>query len=163
VLSCDLSLIIIGPTYFRLPPVFRHSYFTKFVAIYLRCGGILKYDCVANVPVSLSVKGCWKSVNIWGSYGKEFNVLFFDSRCSPMEDKAQNLHVTYYTPFFKTPSNYFSNNSVKNEMILIFLVHKILGKFEVSSFFVHLNCKMKPPYVEHLSHFFINKALCIFL
>ena len=23
----------------------------------------------------------WKSVNIWGSYGQEFNVLFFDSRC----------------------------------------------------------------------------------
>jgi len=28
------------------------------------------------------VKEFWKSVNIWGSYGQEFSVLFFDLRCS---------------------------------------------------------------------------------
>jgi len=27
--------------------------------------------------VSLPVKEFWKSVNIWGSYGQEFSVLFF--------------------------------------------------------------------------------------
>ena len=32
---------------------------------------------VANLPVSLPVKEFWKSVNIWGSYGQEFGVLFF--------------------------------------------------------------------------------------
>jgi len=43
------------------------------VATYLRCSGIFKYEFVANLPVSLPVK----SVNIWGSYGQEFSVLFF--------------------------------------------------------------------------------------
>ena len=47
------------------------------VATYLRCGGILKYEFVANLPVSLPVKEFWKSVSIWGSYGQEFSVLFF--------------------------------------------------------------------------------------
>jgi len=47
------------------------------VATYLRCGGIFKYEFVANLPLSLSVKEFWKSVNIWGSYGQEFSVLFF--------------------------------------------------------------------------------------
>ena len=28
------------------------------------------------LPVSLPVKEVWKSVNIWGSYGQEFSVLF---------------------------------------------------------------------------------------
>ena len=47
------------------------------VATRLRCGGIFKYELVANLPVSLPVKEFWKSVNIWGSYGHEFGVLFF--------------------------------------------------------------------------------------
>ena len=47
------------------------------VATRLRCGGIFKYDLVANLPMSLPVKEFWKSVNIWGSYGQEFGVLFF--------------------------------------------------------------------------------------
>ena len=47
------------------------------VATYLRCGGIFKYEFVANLPVSLPVKEFWKSVNIWASYGQEFSVLFF--------------------------------------------------------------------------------------
>ena len=47
------------------------------VAKRLRCGGIFKYELVANLPVSLPVKEFWKSVNIWGSYGQEFGVLFF--------------------------------------------------------------------------------------
>ena len=47
------------------------------VATHLRCGGIFKYELVANLPVSLQVKEFWKSVNIWGSYGQKFGVLFF--------------------------------------------------------------------------------------
>ena len=47
------------------------------IATRLRCGGIFKYELVANLPVSLSVKEFRKSVNIWGSYGQEFGVLFF--------------------------------------------------------------------------------------
>ena len=47
------------------------------VATYLRCGGIFKYEFVANLPVTPAVKQFWKSVNICGSYGQEFSVLFF--------------------------------------------------------------------------------------
>jgi len=47
---------------------------------YLRCGGTFKHYFVANLPLSLPVKEFWKSVNVWGSYGQEFSVLFFDSR-----------------------------------------------------------------------------------
>jgi len=50
-------------------------------ATYLRCGGMIKHDFVANLTLSLSAKEFWKSVNIWGSCGQEFSVLFFDSRC----------------------------------------------------------------------------------
>jgi len=52
------------------------------VATQLRCGGIFKQALVANLPLSLSVKELGKSVNIPGSYGQEFSVLFFDSQCS---------------------------------------------------------------------------------
>ena len=47
------------------------------IATRLRCGGIFKYELVANLPVSLPVKELRKSVNIWGSYGQEFGALFF--------------------------------------------------------------------------------------
>ena len=74
-LSYDLSVIII-----------HISHYCQFsdicisqgsVATYVRCGGMFKYAFVANLPVSLSEKKFWKSVNIWGSYGQEFSVLFF--------------------------------------------------------------------------------------
>ena len=52
------------------------------VATYLKCGGIFKYEFVANLPMSLPVKEFWKSVNIWGSYGQQFSVLFFfETQC----------------------------------------------------------------------------------
>jgi len=47
------------------------------VATPFRCGGIFKYELVANLPVSQPVKEFRKLVNIWGSYGQEFGVLFF--------------------------------------------------------------------------------------
>jgi len=46
------------------------------VVTYLRCGGIFKYDFVASLPLSLSVKELWKSVNIWRSYGQELCHVF---------------------------------------------------------------------------------------
>ena len=52
------------------------------VATRFRCGGIFKYELVANLPVSLPVKEFRKSVNISGSYGQEFGVLFFsETQC----------------------------------------------------------------------------------
>ena len=75
VLSCDLSLItmhISDCCQFSGIHISQGS-----VATYLRCGGTVKYEFVGNLPVSLPVKEFWKSVNIWGSYGQEFSVLFF--------------------------------------------------------------------------------------
>ena len=52
------------------------------VATYLSCGGMFKYDFVANLQLSLSAKELWKSVIICGSCVQEFSVLLFiDSRC----------------------------------------------------------------------------------
>jgi len=45
------------------------------VATYLRCGGMFRYEFVANLPLSLPAKEFRKPVNIWGSYGQEFSVL----------------------------------------------------------------------------------------
>jgi len=50
-------------------------------ATWLRRGEIFKYDFIGNLPLSLTVKTFWKSVNIWRSYGHDYNVLFFDSQC----------------------------------------------------------------------------------
>jgi len=77
-LGCAILWFIINHNaYFRLLPVSGIHISQGSVATYLRCGGIIKYDFVANLPVSLPVKEFWKSVNIWGSYGQEFSVLFF--------------------------------------------------------------------------------------
>jgi len=75
VLSCDLSLITMHIS--DCSQISDIHISQGSVAIYLRCGGIFKYAFVANLPVSLPVKEFSKSVNIWGSYGQEFSVLFF--------------------------------------------------------------------------------------
>ena len=71
------------------------------VATYLRCGGIFKYEFVADLPVSLPVKEFWKSVNIWGSYGQKFSVLFFLRQCiTPVHCSAPT------TPYSATPTHH---------------------------------------------------------
>jgi len=45
---------------------------------------MFKYEFVANLPVSLSLKEFGKSVNVWGSYVQEFSVLFFLTHCVDM-------------------------------------------------------------------------------
>jgi len=77
VLSCDLSLITIS-LHISDCRQFSDIYISQgSVAIYIRCGGIIEYDVAAHLQVILPVKEFRKSVNIWGSYGQEFNVLFF--------------------------------------------------------------------------------------
>ena len=74
-LGCAILWFIINHNaYLRLLPV---SDIHISQATYSRCGGIFKYEFVANLPVSLPVKEFRKSVNIWGSYGQKFSVLFF--------------------------------------------------------------------------------------
>jgi len=74
VLSCDLSLIAIHITDCGQFSDIHIS--QSIVGTYLRCGGIFKYESIANLPMSQSVNEFRKSVNIWGSYGQEFSVLF---------------------------------------------------------------------------------------
>ena len=81
VLPCDLSLITI---HISDCCQFSDIHLSQgSVATYLTCGGIFKHEFVANLQMSQPVKEFWKSINIWGSYGQEYSVLFFDSRCSP--------------------------------------------------------------------------------
>jgi len=47
------------------------------VVTQLRCGEIISQGFVANLLMNLSVKGVWKSVNIWRSYGQYCSALFF--------------------------------------------------------------------------------------
>ena len=74
-LGCAILWFIIQHNaYFRLPPV------SDIYISYVRCRGMFKYEFVANVPLSLAVKEFWKSVNMRGSYGQEFIVLFLTHR-----------------------------------------------------------------------------------
>ena len=50
-------------------------------ATHVRCDGIVNEDCVANLPINLSVKEFKKSANIWRSYGQDYSVLFFMTQC----------------------------------------------------------------------------------
>jgi len=75
VLSCDLSLITIHISdYCQFSDIHISQ---GSVATYVMCGGIFQYDFLVNLPLSLTLKEFLKSVNIWGSYGQEFSVLFF--------------------------------------------------------------------------------------
>jgi len=49
---------------------FQSPIFENTKTTHLRCGVIFKYESVANLPATLSVKRFWKLVNIWGSYGQ---------------------------------------------------------------------------------------------
>jgi len=96
ILPCDLSLITIHISdccQFSDVHISQGS-----VATYVRCGGIFKYEFVANLPLSLPVKEFRKSVIIWGSYGQEFSVLFFiDSLCSLHFVLLQNFFVVDFS------------------------------------------------------------------
>ena len=46
------------------------------LATYLRCGGIFKYEFVGKFTNESASEKILKIVNIWGSYGQEFSVLF---------------------------------------------------------------------------------------
>jgi len=62
---------------FRLMLVFDINVSHGSVATCLSCGGIFHNDSIANLPVSLSVKEFWKSVNIWRSYRQKYSGMFF--------------------------------------------------------------------------------------
>jgi len=60
---------------------------------------MFKYELkefVANVQLSLSEKEFWKSVNIWGSYGQEFSVLFFLTHCRFLLLDSNHSHKLHH-------------------------------------------------------------------
>ena len=71
-LGCAILWFIINNNiYFKLLP-FSDIHISKgSVVTCVRWGGIIKYEFDATLPLF------WKSVNIWGSYGQEFRVMFF--------------------------------------------------------------------------------------
>ena len=61
------------------------------VVTYLRCGGIFKYEFVANLSVSLSVKNVQNRLTFWEVMGKSLVSCFFDSQCMYMYDVSCNV------------------------------------------------------------------------
>ena len=51
------------------------------VATYLRCGGIFKYDFVANLPASLPVKNFENRLTFAEVMGKSLVSCFFETQC----------------------------------------------------------------------------------
>ena len=96
------------------------------VVTQLRCGEIVTQAVVANLLMNLSVKGVWKSVNIWRSYGQYCSALFFDSQCSsPLRIRRQShqVHVTilhtraiYSDTQNIMPTKYFLNSRKTQSM-----------------------------------------------
>jgi len=68
-----------------------------------------KYQFVANLPASQWVKDFWKSVNICGSYGQEFCVLFFWHTVyilwSELSQRKRKLSPTLATTHHSSPDN----------------------------------------------------------
>ena len=79
------------------------------VETHSRCGGIFKYEFVANLPLSLSVKKFQKSVNIWGSYGQDFGVLFF------LRHSVVQRMLTIYGPQTQRIRNLLTYRSMDNK------------------------------------------------
>jgi len=71
-LGCAILWFIINNnTYFKLLPSSDIHISKGSVVTCVRWGGIIKYEFDATLPLF------WKSVNIWGSYGQEYRVMFF--------------------------------------------------------------------------------------
>jgi len=79
------------------------------VAKHLRCGGYLNISFCCKFTTG-SASEFWKLVNTWGTYGQEFIVLFFDSRCISFKIVRDYLFsVSIFIS--KVPSFYASNSS----------------------------------------------------
>ena len=153
ILPCHISLI---PIYISDCCQFSDIHISQgSVVTHLRCGGIFKYEFVANLPLSLSAKELWKSVIIWGSYGQEFSVLFFiDSRC-----RSVYFTVHHKIALVETQS---TDHSWENDLLalsflidwLIFTTGFLMVRWQI--FFV--SCLVAIPKLYHKFH-----VVCTFL
>jgi len=104
------------------------------VATYLRCGGIFKYEFVANLPVSLLVKEFRKSVNIWGSYGQEFSVLFL-RQCMFRYDVGIEIGMPFLTQWLNSQmKKMLDGQKFTSDMEVQWVVHQWLAQ-QPTSFF----------------------------
>jgi len=79
---------------------------------------IFKYEFVASLPLSPSVKEFGKSVDIWGSYAQEFSVLFFsDSQC-----RCQAKPVGSPPGF--SPSRLLIGSPASSAAVALLIVHR---------------------------------------
>ena len=127
------------------------------VVTQLRCGEIVTQAVVANLLMNLSVKGVWKSVNIWRSYGQYCSALFFDSQCSsPLRIRRQShqVHVTilhtraiYSDTQNIMPTKYFLNSRKTQSMTatvwLPLQVHYIISRHFIYD--KYISCDFVPP------------------
>ena len=79
--SCCLAYVRYLASLYFSKTMLRHRRHTSFQKLILRCGEIFNKCLIPNFLLSLTVTELWTSFNIWRSYGQEFVVLFFDSRC----------------------------------------------------------------------------------
>ena len=57
------------------------------VATYLRCGGIFKYEFVANLPMSLPVKDFENRLTVGEVMSKSLVSCFFETQCRRISEK----------------------------------------------------------------------------
>ena len=93
---------------------------------------------IANLPVSPPVKEFWKSVNIWGSYGQEFSVLFFETQCILNLTSSGGNKLDNYWVYCKCVLFTKSTNKTKNPVYYKqFSVHWL---YRFSAFWLKWKC-----------------------
>jgi len=65
------------------------------VETYLMCGGIFKYELVANLPLSLPEKKNLKGLTFGEVMGKSLVSCFFHSRCNEKKKKEQSYCLIF--------------------------------------------------------------------
>ena len=94
---------------------FEHRYFTRYCSDISQVWWDISIWFCCKFTTESVTERIWKSVNIWGSYGQEFSVLFFiDSRCRT----AAALDCADFSPVASIPfAANISAVTVMREMI----------------------------------------------
>ena len=89
------------------------------IAAYLRCGGVVNNQLKTGLLLSVRVKKCFKSVDIWQSYKQERGSLMHFARLAntllKVKESARDNHVLAF-------------NFAKYSQILIVFTHRLSNK-----------------------------------
>ena len=131
ILPCDLSLIAIHISDCRQFSDIHNSQGS--VATHLRCGGIFKYESVANLPLSPWAKFFFENRSIFGEViGKRLVSCFFDWLVYTLFHYLKLLHVINRLYFLKTEQQMtvqtisFTTTSENNTSLISYL-HSLQG------------------------------------